>query len=168
MMWTVYEPSFTHDILLERWFFEMVDGAEFATTFASGEPCLSNFLLTFRSHTLWFELDEAGIMTAAWWGKLGDAVVLSYWIAPRARKRPSNVKRFADLCRQLLTREPLIIGITCQENLLDIHRRLGYTIVGKLPGLWRGCGAWLMTLTEQGLIQGLGARRSRRREVTHG
>ena len=42
-----------------------------------------------------------------------------------------------------------ILGITKQEDLLDLHRKLGYVIMGPVPNLFDDDEAWIMYLTQE-------------------
>jgi hypothetical protein len=55
---------------------------------------------------------------------------------------------------------PVLIGVTKQANLLPIHRKVGYTVLGPVPHLFDGQEATIMYLTRRAFRETL--RRLRR------
>lgn len=146
-----YKPGIEQDCLLTHWYMMMIATKELHQTFT--ELSLSAFLRSFQlPHHLIYAQDSGNghIWFAAWFDPVFDGALLGIWADKSKRPTKVGLATFEAAIEYGLARWPVLVSVTRQEKLLDEHRRLGYTLVGKLPMFWGGENAWILHLTREG------------------
>lgn len=144
-----YEPGPTADLVIARWWMRLV--ADDELSLVSMRPAgLSAFYeqMAYPRRLVYIKRDE-DIAYAGWVEPIGGAAFMSYWMRSDVRGTRESPSATALIYRACfgIAGCSTFLGITKQERLLDIHRKLGYNILGVLPGLWMGKDAILATLT---------------------
>lgn len=143
-----YKPGIEQDCLLTYWYVTMIATKELQLTFT--ELSLSAFLQSFQPpHHLIYAQSAGRIWFAAWFDPVFDGALLGVWGDKSKRRTKIGLGAFETAVEYGLARWPVLVGITRQEKLLDEHRRLGYTLMGKLPKLWGGEDTWVLYLTRE-------------------
>ena len=156
-----YIPGREHDMLLTSWWARMDADGELETTLAESCRILSGFIASFqRPRVLFFDADENGICMAIWFEPLMSGAFAGLWVAQHKRHSPSTLKNFRAIFDIALRHFSVIIGVTKKENLISQHERLGYELLGRIPSLFDGEDAWILTLTREGFNE---HRRGRKR-----
>ena len=146
----IYNRSIEHDLLLAHWWGLLHASGELHTTFTKSIDSLSSFYTLFRPPaSLVFYTDADGIWLAAWFEPVLSGAFMGLWLRADKRRSRSAYRSILTLYREALTVWPVLIGVTRHERLLDQHRRLGYTLLGKIPLLFDDEGAYILTLTKQ-------------------
>jgi hypothetical protein len=129
----------------------MSDDGELDLVFQSSATILSRFLDIFRENELAYTADDKGITVAVWGSPMFSGCMTGVYIRPDKRGSPSAYRAIIEALRMLFTRVKVVVGVTQQKHLLSVHDRLGYNVVGCIPGLWDGKDAWVITLTSEDL-----------------
>lgn len=114
-----------------------------------------------------YEADARGMWFVMWFSPLLSGMSASMWCRRDRRGKLSHLRAAEWGYDTALKAVPTLVGVTTQESLLDEHRRLGYTVLGKIPGLVNGEGAWIVVLTREGW-EGRRAKRATRGVMAHG
>jgi hypothetical protein len=167
-----YTGSIDDDRLLAGWFGRLHLSGDWSKCFIQPPGGIGWFYAYFqREVELWYVTDEprSEITLAGWFEPMNQGTAFfSLWVHQAYRGKRRSVQAFVELLDYGLTHKHIILGITKQENLLDAHRKMGYTIVGKIPGLWgHGQDAWLVSITRPQLEKGLYYAISQRRRQRH-
>lgn len=109
---------------------------------------------------------EDGIWLAMWFEQVMGVAYAGLWVAKPYRPTLRGLRAVITIYEQALRWFPAILGVTKQEALLEPHRRLGYEILGEIPGIWDGERAWLVMLTREGFARA-NARRLARFSPAH-
>lgn len=149
-----YNRSFEHDALLLQWYQELLRSGDIDITFMPSSKPLGTWINLFRTAHLWFDADERGIWWAGWFEPAYGGVMYAMWCRADRRKSICNVEHTMEALEGALAAWGTVFGITKQPALLEVHRRLGYTIVADIPGLWESGSAWLVVLTADGFTKG--------------
>lgn len=157
---TRYLGTQAHCALVARWYEDLYMSGEIYSTFTPDVHTIGAFYaLWHHDATLYFHEEEGRIVLAWWTSPAFSGVFFGLWIAPELRRAKRALRWFEEALEFVLARSSVILGVTRQEKLLAPHLRMGYTVVGRIPGLWYGYDAWLVALTKEGFH---GRRRKRR------
>jgi len=161
----VYGPSVENDLLLVRWYEDLRASGDLEKTFTPATQCLSVFLnlFSFPSHLL-YQQTESGVesdvdtrntprvIRAFWLVPASPGVAYcGVWLMEGVRFSPRSLS-FLQACYSFgFTKRNVLLGKTKQMDLLPIHEKLGYTVVGKLALGWDGVkeDAWIVELTRE-------------------
>lgn len=148
-----YEPGPDMDLAVAGMWSRMRADGDLDTLFPKDSQGLASLydLIRGPSRGLLFEADATeGIWLAMWFEQVMGVAFSGLWIArPRRATRPA-LRSLLITYEQALRWFPAILGVTKQEDLLRPHRRLGYQVLGQIPGIWDGGPAWLVMLTRSG------------------
>lgn len=150
----LYERTYEQDLLMLGWYHELLTSDDMPYTFMPSTKPLSRWFGLFRQCHLYYLADEKGIWWACWYEPAYGGVMYSMWCRADRRKSRENVALTMQALEAGLAEWGTVFGITKQATLLELHRRLGYTIVGDVPGLWEGGSAWLVVLTPSTFAEG--------------
>ena len=159
-----YKPSPESDVLLLHWWLHLKDIHELESTFGKEADSLSAFYALFRGadRLLMYDVDEDGIAIAFLVSPVMSGAFVTVWVSEKHRQSRAALAGL-ELCYEgALEQYPVLLGITRQERLLAVHERWGYTVLGKVPGVFDGYDGWIVMLTEQSYY----AAKSKRRAVT--
>lgn len=136
---TKREPGAASDILLLRWWQQMVEDGELLEVFGDCVATPSGFLSVFADTrtTLYYTADENGIGLALWYEPFMGNTALGMWGRKDWRKRRWWDALKATLAEQLET-FPMIIAMTRNKNLVVAGPEMGFVKLGQVPYLYRG------------------------------
>ena len=160
-----YVPDSDHDIAVADWWGQLKTSGDLIKLFAADEQSMSRFMRDMRRPTeLVFQLDAGGrICRAAWFQPFTIGALASIWLREDSRHSASALKFVYEVLDHATRTWPVLVGITKQAELLDAHRKLGYTITDPIPAAWDGEPAWFLTLTRAGFEE---ARYGRQQSTT--
>jgi hypothetical protein len=154
-----YDPA-KHEMLVADWWFRRLanDPVERNRLFHSSLHSLTK-ILWWAAHDvkLAFEMDSDGIWIAAWLSPYMSGAEAGAWIRADRRRTIGAFRFIRKFYDAALEHFPVIVGITKQKELHDLHLALGYRYVGEISGLFDNAPAMLYQLTEE-----------TRREAKHG
>lgn len=149
-----------HEALVADWWFRRLapDPEERNRLFHSSLHSLTK-ILWWASHDvkLAFEYDADGISMAAWLSPYMSGAEAGAWLRQDKRRTVAAFKFIRQFYDAALQHFPVIVGITKQKELHDLHLALGYRYVGEISGLFDNSPAMLYELTTE-----------TRREAKHG
>ena len=74
---------------------------------------------------------------------------MHFWVRENQRNTRMGYNA-TNLIYEFATRSfPVVIGVTKHEDLLRIHRKTGYNIVGRIPHMLDGEAVWILYLTRE-------------------
>lgn len=150
----VYEPSPLHDSLMLGWWARLLSDGELDKIFTNGMMAVTNFCAAIQlpRHVLFKQREGIGVWYTALITPTFDGAFFDMWCAKDLRATRACLEALEQALTWALDRWPVLIGLTVQEKLLDAHRRLGYTVVGSIPGLWNGRDTFVMHLTKEAFM----------------
>jgi hypothetical protein len=154
----VYKGTVQEDISIFEWWREIAgttDGDLYKMLPRSSWP-LSCFYQLFRPpKTLLYAEDDKGIWFAVWLERMESAGIFSMWVAKRWRGTLKQYRITKLAYEGSFEMFPVLLGMTKQPDLLDEHKKVGYEVLGKVPGLFGGQeDAWIVMLTREAFERG--------------
>lgn len=149
-----YQPCEEHDALLLLWWKGLLETEEFDRVLPRRAHKLSSFFQVFQPPTFaMFAHDEDNrIWIAAWFDLFSDidsGVFMHFWGREDMRHTREGILA-THIIYDFATRTwPVVVGVTKHEDLLRIHRKVGYNIVGSIPKMLDGVDAWILYLTRE-------------------
>jgi len=139
----VYSAQESEDTLLLRWWIRLQESGDIDRLITPDAHRLSTFLGIFRMPTtMFYGLDNYNsIDNAAWFTPVDDTskhrmAYAAVWCRPNIRGKRRQF-HFTTLVYSLIFEfYDALLGMTWQSSLLDIHKKLGYNIIGCIPGLY--------------------------------
>lgn len=167
---TRYSATAAEDLLIARWWARMYADGDIERLFTRDGQTLASLLRIVGPPKLMFYAQDAeGIWFAAWFEQLFNSLVAGLWIRRDRRTSIGGLDAWLGVLEVGLKVSPTILGITKQEELLPGHRKLGYTVLGQVPGMWDGEPAWIVMLTREAFAKTLARyRRTAAMEATNG
>jgi len=157
----LYIGSADDDILVAQWWLRMSQDGDLPALFTRDSQTIGAlYRIIGRPKVLVYDRDAAGIWFAMWAEPVLSGLFTGLWIRRGRRRSHEALALTLDTYAWYFTQVPVIFGITKQEKLLRPHRRLGYTILSRVAGLWDGDPAWIVELTRERFAETL--RRHRR------
>lgn len=147
----IYTPSVANDLLLLRWWGKMRVDGDLDTTFHPNQHPLSAFYAELTKCSLGALIDDTeGIYAAIWTGTFMDGQTLGAWIAKERRGDLTVLAELRAVVRKLLSEgvAETLLALTCQGELLALHQKLGYHVVGQVEGLWAGRSVWILAMNK--------------------
>ena len=148
-----YQPDTDHDLLVAHWWGHLRDSGDLAKLLAHDEQPFSRFMRDMRKPTeLVFQLNPDNptqIVRAAYFQPFTLGALVGLWLHESVRRTRDSLAFVEEVLTQGLRTWPLLVNFTKQPSLLDVHRKLGYTISEEIPAAWDGQSAWIMTLTRR-------------------
>jgi len=137
------------DLRLIHWWLRMRKDGDLDLTFLSSAHTLSGFMELWKTNELAYEYDDDGMTMAFWLTRYMGTAMVGLWIRSDKRKHIPTLRSVMQAYQFVFDNGLLsIFGVTKQEDLLDEHRKLGYTVLGEVPGLWDGNqSGWIVVLT---------------------
>ena len=94
------------------------------------------FALFTQPQELYFEADTDGIYLAAWYQPWLNGTIQSMYMREDVRHSPKVAKMWFRLINRVFEVYPVILGVTKQQHILDMHLRLGYSVSTVVPDLF--------------------------------
>ncbi len=150
----VYKATHEEDILLMHWWLHLNESGDLWRILPCDATKLSSFYKLFASPSILnYVVKDNRIWFAAWIEPAfaNRAGFLSLWTDATMRHTPTNF-RVTQLAYNLaLTWFPHIFGITKQADLLDVHVKIGYDIIGQFEKLYDDENdAWIVHIDRDG------------------
>ena len=149
----LYQRCLEADIALFKWWTHLNQTGDFDDLFEDTQRSLSAFYDIFKPPCfLILAFDGDHIWNAIWFSPFSDsntAAFVGNWCDEpfRGSRRQLAVNIFAyDAAFKFWD---VLLGVTKHENLLGIHRKMGYEIVGSIPHFMAGDEAWIVYLTKE-------------------
>jgi hypothetical protein len=157
----VYVPNRENDLEIVRWWVRLERDGDLDKLMMEGARSVSDlFRLVQPPKAMLWELDDDGPWFAMWFEQCFTGAFCGAWMRRDRRGSRKGVHAFLDAWTWALVAWPVLIGVTKQPDLLGIHRRVGYTTLGAIPGIFDGQEATIMYLTRSAFRETL--RRLRR------
>ena len=157
---TVEYDAAKHEALVADWWFRRLapDPDERNRLFHSSLHSLTK-ILWWAAHDvkLAFEYDADGISMAAWISPYMSGAEAGAWLRADKRRTVAAFKFIRKFYDAALQHFPVIVGLTKQPELHDLHLALGYRYVGEIPSLFDSVPAKIYAMTSES-----------RREAPHG
>lgn len=159
----LYQPSFETDYLFLHWWLTLNETGDLKRLIFKGNRKLSAFYQVFAppAITLYTRSVQGAIDFVMWLRPASGAsdeqtVFASMW-GDRGKaaggKNLHGTRKGYDLIRLIYTVTfaiwPSVLGTTWQPELLEIHKKMGYDIVGVLPNIHGQEYLWFMHLTKE-------------------
>ena len=147
------------DTILLRWWFTLNETGDINNLILPDARRLPDFLRIFSFPVVLFYTLDANndISNAAWFVAVDNlskhrAAYAALYCSPTTRGTRSQL-HFSD-CIYSLAFEicDALMGITWQQELLDIHTKMGYTIIGCIPLIHDEPFTYLVHLTKQNFL----------------
>lgn len=153
----VYKPGIDDDMRVVQWFMRMrEDGDLDGLLMADSQSPSALLQMIAPPKFLFYDTDVDNHIKVALWGEqLMSGVFVGYWIRRDRRHSIASLDFLLRAYEFMLERVPAVMGVTKQAKLLKTHERLGYTILGQVPGLFGGEDAWIVCLTRDGFAKAL-------------
>lgn len=148
----IYNPADeAHGLLMAQVWGQAKASGDLEAMVADQSKSLPRFLKMLEPPTVTvFWTDEHGIGVLGWFEPIFGFAFFSLWVRPDRREhRQETLETVRQVYELGFKVFPAVLGITKQERLLKSHQRLGYTVVGEMPGLFDGDNAWLVMLTKE-------------------
>ena len=144
------------DILIAEWWDRVFGTEEFGNLISSSARSLSALYGLFKPPKIMVYTVADGAIESLHWieptATSDGAVFFSSWSSPKLRGTKRQALLMATIFSLIFAMgKKTIIGITKQEKLLNLHKGLGYVIVGQIPNLFDAEPAWIMYLDRAGL-----------------
>jgi hypothetical protein len=153
-----YHPDLQMDMLLSKLYTDIIYARDGDKLLAPQAQTLSGFLALCQTPNvcvLGFDEGDAGVLNGPWLWAVFEPVFsgafVSLWVRPEKRGSKQAARVTFELLTDALDACPLLLNITKQAALLPDHEKLGYRLVGQLPGLWGGADVWLLALDRAGV-----------------
>lgn len=162
-----YDGSAVHDLLLARWYDDLLRLGDWDKCFLVSRQSPSWFYQYFsREVRLNFVEDQGRIMVAGWFEPcLARGTFFSLWVAPEWRPVPKGLEAVGAILTYAFQSVDVVLSITTQAETLEVYQRMGYTLLGEIPHLGgEGRPVWLLTLTAAQLQEGTYGRWSLRKQ----
>lgn len=153
-----YKPSLQMDMVLSKLYTDIIYAGDGDSLLMPEARMLSGFLKNCQLPNvclLGYDEGEMAQYNGPWLWALFEpcfsGAFVALWIKPEKRGTKQSVRFTFELLEAALTTCPLLLGITRQKALVAEHQKMGYQLIGLLPGLWEGHDVWLLTLDREGL-----------------
>ena len=135
-----YAPEKNADLLIAQMYGEMLRAGDLALIFAQPDFTLSTLFEVSKppEHELIFAVDERGIWLATWFDRFASGAWHTQWIREDRRVSLAATTVSLRIYRAGLAAYKHLLIITWRPELLDLHKALGYTLIGCVPKLFHG------------------------------
>ena len=140
------------DYLLLAWQQQMLKDGEFVKIFHHSCLAPAKFFDMFKPpNTLYYSQDPRTqlIDVAMWFEPSPFGAFCGVWMHKSVRHGPAAFKRLQAAYAIGFSYFELLGGVTTQEALLPVHRKLGYTVACKLPYRLNDRPAWLIFFSRE-------------------
>ncbi|MCH7759809.1 hypothetical protein IIA15_00185 [candidate division TA06 bacterium] len=146
----IYQGSSNQDLFIAQWWAKIQTNGELKMTFSSNCYALSGFFSLFQKpNVLTFDVDQKGLWFAAWFEPVMSSAFMGLWVDKRKRGTISSWKNFERVVSEGLSNFSSIMGVTKQEKLVAQHKKIGYTELGVIPGIFDGEDGFILLLTKE-------------------
>lgn len=158
----IYQGNPEDSMTLLHWYLEIVASGEIDKILFPNTQSLGAFMAYFNDfgkvRMVYVPDDNNRIKFAAWGTAVSPGVIfLSIWLKPELRAAKEGAQITLDIYTELFKIFSVVQGITKQERLLKVHKKLGYKVIYKVPQGWDGAeDAWLVQMTKDDFLAACG------------
>lgn len=159
---SIYQGNPEDSMILLHWYLELVNSGEIDKVLFPSTHSLGMFMHYFNNFStirLIYVLDDNNkIKFAAWGNAISSGIIFfSIWLKPSLRSAKEGAQIVLDVYNEVFKLFHIVQGITKQERLLKVHKKLGYKAVCKIPLGWDGVeDAWLVQMTKDDFLAACG------------
>lgn len=138
------------DLLILYWFLKLrADPAEFENLFMESARNLTA-LLHWAKHSvaMMIDVDDDGIRFAAWLAPFLSGAELGAWARKNLRGSKGHLKFMDAVYEKALAEFPVLVGLTKQPQLHNVHLKMGYEFKCEIPSLFDGAPLRVYTMTK--------------------
>jgi hypothetical protein len=149
---TQYDPKNPlHEWMAVGWFSMLqADPDEFNKLFSKSLHSLAAFLNWAKNTVaIAWDCDDEGPWICAWVEPCLSGAYAGAWISKKYRGTIQSVVFMNQFYKRSLERFPVLLGLTKQKELHDLHIALGYKFGCKIPGFFDGDDALLYVMTRE-------------------
>lgn len=152
-----YERRSDQDILIARWWESLVESGEINLITTRGCRSLSGFFRMLGPPRILLYTEEESIDLAVWFEKAGTSdkgYFFSTWTDKSIRGTRRQIRTLHTIYEGLFKFADVLVGVTKQKELLDVHRKGGYVYSGAVPYFFDSDPAYMVYLTKPGYRSG--------------
>lgn len=144
----LYEPE-RDELLMLYWFLNLrADPVEFENLFVGPQRTLTNILNWAKnSVNVMIDVDAEGIRFAAWVAPYLSIAEFGSWARKDSRGTKAHLKFMDEAYDKSLAQYPVLIGLTKQEKLHNLHLSMGYEFKTEIEQAFDGTPARVYVLT---------------------
>ena len=149
----LYKCQADQDILIARWWEHLVETGDINLVAARNARSLSGFFSMIGPPRVLFYTGEESVDFAVWLERAGNAdkgYYFSNWIAEHLRGTRRHLRLMHMSYESAFKFADVLVGITKQKELLDIHRKIGYVYGCVIPYFFDSDPAYIVYLTKAG------------------
>jgi hypothetical protein len=158
----VYQADPHDSMVLLHWYLELVNTGDIDKVLFPSNHSLGLFMQYFNDFSevrlVYVPDDKGEIQFAAWGTQMSPGVIFfSIWCREKLRSTKEGAQIVLDIYNAVFSVYQVVLGITKQERLLKVHKKLGYEIIDKIPKGWAGTeDAWMVLLTKDSFLAATG------------
>jgi len=137
-----------HNLLVQHLWTELDKSGELQKMFYEREQTSSYDFMTLLGAPRWsfFDVDEKGIWMLVWFSEFLNSAWMGLWCREDMRHKMKFSKNLFPVMSEAFKLKPVIMGVTRQPDLLEIHKKLGYNVSLIVPELYGEDPGWLVSL----------------------
>lgn len=153
-----YTGSFEEGILLARWWEDMLDCGDLDKVFPKHSQPVQCFMGLFKPpRALFYTLTDDGAINRAIWTEEVPSSVhcvhFGVWLAAGERHSKHSVQLLDAVYTAVFEHKNVVFGTTKQPRILDLHRKMGYTVFGPIPTLFDDEEGYIVYCTKQSYLE---------------
>lgn len=152
----IYSQSPSEDLILLRWWMSLCETGDINRLILPESRRLSPFLNIFKFPTaLIYSLNIEGEMDNVFWASPVDSIsqhraaYCGMWSRQNSRGKLKQYNFVAFVYAFAFEFYDALLGMTWQPDLLDLHKKLGYNIIGCIPNLYDEDFLYMVHLTQE-------------------
>ena len=137
-----------HNLLVQQLWIDLNKNGDLKKMFFEKEQNSSYDFMTLLAAPRWsfFDVDDRGIWMLVWFSPWLNSAWMGLWCREDMRFKMSLSKNLFTVMSEAFKFFPVIMGVTKQPDLLEIHKKLGYNISQIVPELYGDSPGWIVSL----------------------
>lgn len=154
----LYQPTVEQDLLLLRWWMHLNETGDLAELFLPASHSLSRFYSLFQppTATIYTLSTENQIDIILWFTPFdthSPSAFCALWVKKNLRKSRKFVEACCVIYQAAFQLWPQIFGVTRTKHI-DKHKKIGYDIIGTIPGFYPDEVGVNVSVTEKSFAKG--------------
>jgi len=148
----IYSQSPAEDLIMLRWWIHLTETGDMQRLITPKSRRLPAFLSVFKFPTaLIYSLDAMGEIDNAFWATPEDDHIAycGLWCREDVRGKRRQFDFTSFVYTFAFEFYSALLGTTWQADLLDIHQKLGYNVIGCIPKLYDEDFVYIVHLTRE-------------------
>ena len=148
----VYGSTAAEDMLLLRWWLALNESGDIEKLITPEHRRLASFLQIFQPPTVTFySLSPSGEIDFLAWFRdpSGESIFCGIWLAPSIRGSRRSISLVQNVYSLVFEFYSSILGATWQPDLLQLHQKIGYAVVGNFKNFMGQDLVYLVQLTRE-------------------